>query len=178
MGKTQTRETKVSSQNLKALFPKIPKQPFHMKFHALFSLKKKKSSDNMFCGEKRKISVISGWNKKTEPYQDHLSYFSFKKKKIVDTHKKHLAEALALSTHNTVEPLWLEHLWDQGNLFEIRVVEPLRVNHGARSGSTWWQFWGKLMIFYPIIVCWVYSLELPWWGNSNEYTHTIVECTH
>ena len=24
------------------------------------------------------------------------------------------------------------------------------------------------------LVCWVYSLELPWWGNSNEYTqHTF-----
>ena len=30
----------------------------------------------------------------------------------------------------TVELQWLEHLWDHGNSFE-----PLRVNHGARSGS-------------------------------------------
>ena len=28
---------------------------------------------------------------------------------------------------NTVEPQWLEHLWDQGNLFEILVV---RVSEG------------------------------------------------
>ena len=27
---------------------------------------------------------------------------------------------------------------------------------------------------YTIIVCWVYSLESPRWGDSNEYTqHTI-----
>ena len=32
----------------------------------------------------------------------------------------------------TVEPQWLEHLWDHGNLFE-----PVRFNHGARSGSKW-----------------------------------------
>ena len=34
---------------------------------------------------------------------------------------------------STVGPQWLEHLWDQSNLFEIRVV---RATHGARSGST------------------------------------------
>ena len=28
--------------------------------------------------------------------------------------------------------------------------------------------------FYTMIVCWVYSLESLWWGDSNEYTqHTI-----
>ena len=32
----------------------------------------------------------------------------------------------------TIEPQWLEHLWDQGNLFEIWLVRATRVNHGAR----------------------------------------------
>ena len=33
---------------------------------------------------------------------------------------------------------------------------------------------GKSVLFYIIMVCWVYSLESPRWGDSNEYTqHTI-----
>ena len=32
---------------------------------------------------------------------------------------------------------------------------------------------GNFSIFYTMIVCWVYSLESPRWGDSNEYTqHT------
>ena len=33
---------------------------------------------------------------------------------------------------------------------------------------------GIFFISFTIIVCWVYSLEPPRWGDSNEYTqHTI-----
>ena len=36
------------------------------------------------------------------------------------------------------------------------------------------KYW-EILSFYHEIVCWVYSLELPHWGNSNEYTqHTII----
>ena len=38
------------------------------------------------------------------------------------------------------------------------------------SGSKWWQFKEVFVIFYTIIVCCVYSLESPRWGDSNEYT--------
>ena len=35
----------------------------------------------------------------------------------------------------TVEPQWLEHLWDHGNSFETWVVRATEVNHGPSSGS-------------------------------------------
>ena len=35
----------------------------------------------------------------------------------------------------TVEPQWLEHLWDHGYLFETWVVRATEVNHGTSSGS-------------------------------------------
>ena len=52
--------------------------------------------------------------------------------------------------------------------------EPLRVSHDARSGSKWRQFSDFFSSFWTIMVWCVYSLELPRWGNSNEYTqHTV-----
>ena len=37
------------------------------------------------------------------------------------------------------------------------------------------QIFMEIFLFYHEIVCCVYSLELPHWGNSNEYTqHTII----
>ena len=41
------------------------------------------------------------------------------------------------SLHFTVELQWLEHLWNNGNLFEIWIVQATEVNHGARSGKKW-----------------------------------------
>ena len=33
----------------------------------------------------------------------------------------------------------------------------------------------EIFSFYHEIVCWVYALESPHWGDSNEYTqHTII----
>ena len=32
-------------------------------------------------------------------------------------------KAISLGNYITVEPRWLEHLWDRGNLFEIWVVQ-------------------------------------------------------
>ena len=37
----------------------------------------------------------------------------------------------------TVEHQWLEHLRDHGNLFEVGLFEPLRVNHSDRSVGKW-----------------------------------------
>ena len=37
--------------------------------------------------------------------------------------------------HNTVEPQWLEHLWDHGNSFETWVVRATEGNHGTSSGT-------------------------------------------
>ena len=54
------------------------------------------------------------------------------------------------------------------------LFEPLRVNHNARSESKWRLFRESFSIFCTIFVCWVYSLESPRWGASNEYAqHTI-----
>ena len=39
------------------------------------------------------------------------------------------------SLDTTVEPQWLEHLWDQGNSFEAWVVRATECNHGTSSGS-------------------------------------------
>ena len=37
------------------------------------------------------------------------------------------------------------------------------------------QIFREIFLFYHIIVCWVYSLESPHRGDSNEYTqHTII----
>ena len=32
----------------------------------------------------------------------------------------------------------------------------------------------EIFLFYHEIVCYVYTLELPHWGNSNEYTQHII----
>ena len=43
------------------------------------------------------------------------------------------------------------------------------------SNSSRKQIFKEIFLFYHEIVCCVYSLELPHWGNSNEYTqHTII----
>ena len=45
----------------------------------------------------------------------------------------------------------------------------MRFNHGARSGNKWRYLW-NVFDLHQNMVCCVYSLELPQWGNSNEST--------
>ena len=35
-------------------------------------------------------------------------------------------------------------------------------------------YFGKIFLFYHQIVCCMYSLELPHWGSSNEYTQLTI----
>ena len=79
------------------------------------------------------------------------------------------------------ELLYIQSNFDGSNIFGAIEncsrhgwFEPLRVSYDAKSGEANGDNLGIFSIFYTIIVCWVYSLELPRWGNSNEYTqHTI-----
>ena len=50
-----------------------------------------------------------------------------------------------------------------------------RVNHSARLGDkNLKNIWNVFSIFYKIMVCWVYSLESPHRGDSNDHTqHTF-----
>ena len=78
------------------------------------------------------------------------------------------------SRSHIVELQLLEHLCDHEKLIESWVVR-------ANEGSSWRKIGkqislilGNLSIFYTISVCWVYLLESPHRGDSNEYTqHTI-----
>ena len=40
-----------------------------------------------------------------------------------------------ISEEYTVEPQWLEHLWDYGNSFETWVLRATEGDHGTSSGS-------------------------------------------
>ena len=71
----------------------------------------------------------------------------------------------------TVKPRWLEHRWlIYPGWFEF-IFESLRnSSHSSRK-----QIFLVFFLSYHEIVCCVHSLELPWRGNSNEYTqHTII----
>ena len=58
----------------------------------------------------------------------------------------------------TVELQWLEHLWDLENMFETGGLEPMSVNHSARSGSITGIYYQ--LFFYMKVYC-VFSLESP-----------------
>ena len=68
-----------------------------------------------------------------------------KLKNIEDFHKRVAVDVLLLLllflykkqvlNGSTVEPQWLEHLWDYGNSFETWVVRATEGNHGTSSGS-------------------------------------------
>ena len=70
----------------------------------------------------------------------------------------------------TVEHGWLEHQWlVYHGKFEL-VLEFL----WNSSDSSRKQIFKEIFLFYCEIAYCVYSLELPHWGDSNEYTqHTI-----
>ena len=70
-----------------------------------------------------------------------------------------------------VELRWLEHRWlVYHGLFGL-IFESLRNS----SDSSRTHILRELFLFYYEMVCCVYSLESPRWGDSNEYTqHTII----
>ena len=71
----------------------------------------------------------------------------------------------------TVELQWLEHRWlVYHGLFEL-IFESLR----NFSDSSRKRILSEIFLYCYEIVCCMYSLELPQWGNSNEYMqHTII----
>ena len=66
----------------------------------------------------------------------------------------------------------VEKLFKYVDRLQTITTEPTHTtNSGQEANSD--NLGNFFLIFYTIIV-WVYSLELPWWGDSNEYTqHTI-----
>ena len=91
-----------------------------------------------------------------------------------------------INLHERMLPTWspvgrriqLSHRYILGTMkicWRYGLFEPLRVNHCTKS-ETKGDYLGKSFLFYTIMVCWVYSLELPWWGNSNEYTQHTISC--
>ena len=71
----------------------------------------------------------------------------------------------------TVELRWLEHWWlVYHGLFELNFESLRNFSDSSRT-----HILREIFLFYYEIVCCVYSLESPRWGDSNEYTqHTII----
>ena len=68
---------------------------------------------------------------------------------------------------HTVELQWLEHLWDHENMFGTKVVradECLSLRQVRRHNRD------IFSIFSDMKVCFVFSLESPHRGDSNENT--------
>ena len=55
----------------------------------------------------------------------------------ISDNQRQSKELFTVEDQYTIKLQWLEHVSDHENLFEIwvHVVEPLMLNHGARSGS-------------------------------------------
>ena len=65
-----------------------------------------------------------------------------------------------------VELQWLEHLWNQDNLFETRVV---RANMYYSLHQVMRHIRNIFSIFFNMKLCCVLSLESPHRGDSSEY---------
>ena len=68
-------------------------------------------------------------NKKNKKKKKKQKNKKTKKKKKQQQKKKYF------EFMSTVEPQWLEHLWDHRILFETWKFEPQRVNHSTSLGS-------------------------------------------
>ena len=70
----------------------------------------------------------------------------------------------------TVELQWFEHLWNHENMFETGVVRANEcLSRGVRSHNR-----DKFSIVFNMKVCYVFSLESPHRGDSNEYTQNTI----
>ena len=67
----------------------------------------------------------------------------------------------------TVELQWLEHFWNHENVFETGVVRANKCYSLRQVGR---HNRDMFSIFFNMKVCCVFSLELPYRGDSNEYT--------
>ena len=72
----------------------------------------------------------------------------------------------------TEELQWLAHLWTHENMFESGYFELMSVNHSTGSGSIIGM--SVFSIFFTMKVCFVFSLESPHRGDSNEYTQYTI----
>ena len=68
---------------------------------------------------------------------------------------------LSFPHENTVKLQWLEHLWDHGNLFERWAVRANEIKSWCQVRKQMAIVYGNVFDLQQIIVCFVYSLELP-----------------
>ena len=61
---------------------------------------------------------------------------------------------------------------DMGSSSHLGLIVVL--DQGANSDSLGFFFWFFFSIFYTIIACCIYSLELSQWGDSNKHTQYTI----
>ena len=127
-----------------------------------------------FYGPFKNISLISsrsfikGGRKPENPGKNHLT---IRKQTLAFPHvtrtraSKHGYLILTNFSRTSLGP-W-KFVRDMGcsSHWEL-IIAPVQEANGDNLGETF-------SIFYTIMACWVYSLELPRWGDSNEYTQIL-----